>query len=326
MGISRRDLFKLTGMSLAGAALSGAGEVLGTDHPGREQAALPRRVSLLSLRPVTSCCGGCPAGCGAIGWIDDQGQLLRITGNPADPDHQGHLCPRGIAAPNLVEDPDRLLVPLRRVGPRGSGRFAPASWSEALTALGGRITRLAREKQGDRLVLLGPHDPVAGLAAERLAAAAGSPNSWHPRSTEPANLAAAARLFWGVAGVQPDLERAKLALLFGANPHETYPFWMRPPAAHWVVFDPRCSSTAGAPGCSWRPIPPGTDGLVALALARLLLAEGKHDASFLARWTDVGEEELRRHLGPYTAERVQQETGLPAEELAALALRFAAEP
>lgn len=322
MGISRRDLFKLTGVGLAGAALGGAGEVLGNLAP-RVQ---PRRISGLPLRPVASCCGGCPAGCGVVGWVDDDARLVRITGNPEDPNAQGHLCPRGIAATNGVQDPDRLLRPLKRSGPRGSGRFVEASWEEALAALGGRIGELARSKAGNGLALYGNHDVVAGLAAERLAAAAGSPQAWHPRSPEPANLAAALRLFWGVPGVLPDLERAKLALLFGANLHETHPWWMRPAAARWVVFDPRCSATAGAPGCTWRPIPPGTDGLVALAMAHVLLAEGLHDARFLARWTDVREDELRGHLAAYPPERVEEQTGLPASEVTAIARALAAEP
>ena len=69
--------------------------------------------------------------CGIIGYVKDD-RLIKVEGNPNDPNSRVHLCARGQAALNHLYHPERLLYPLKRVGERGEGKWKRISWDEAL--------------------------------------------------------------------------------------------------------------------------------------------------------------------------------------------------
>ncbi|MEL6906387.1 MAG: molybdopterin-dependent oxidoreductase, partial [Planctomycetota bacterium] len=79
---------------------------------------------------VHSMCQLCSTVCGITGIVKD-GRIIKVEGNPNDPNSRGRLCARGQAALNHQYHPERLLYPLRRVGPRGSGRWKRITWDEA---------------------------------------------------------------------------------------------------------------------------------------------------------------------------------------------------
>lgn len=319
MPLTRRELLKLGGVGAAAGVVAAAG---GDPAALPGLVAAPRRHGGRILDGHPSACGGCPRGCAVLGAVD-RGRLVRVWGDPGVRPSQRGVCPRGAAAPNLVEDVDRVLRPLRRTGPRGSGRFAEATWQQALAELGEAL-RAPPQTDVQPCATLGPYDLLGGLAAERWAAGLGSPHAWHPRTPGSANVSAACRSFWGASGAVPDLEHAELALLFGANPYAASPAAPRPGGASWIVFDPRCSETAGATGCEWVPVLPGTDGVIALSLAAALVGEKLHAAAFMARWANVADEALARYLQTYLPERVAAHVGISAERLRTLARRFAA--
>src|SRR5690606_33415193 len=103
--------------------------------------AWPKRVAKhYSIIPTI--CFNCEAACGLVAYVDhDTQQVKKLEGNPYHPGSRGRNCAKGPATLNQIHDPDRILYPMRRVGPRGSGRFERATWDEALDDLAGRIRR-----------------------------------------------------------------------------------------------------------------------------------------------------------------------------------------
>ena len=89
---------------------------------------VPRRYML-----VPTVCFNCESACGLLGWVDKETMEVRkFEGNPAHPGSRGRNCAKGPATLNQVNDPDRILYPLRRAGRRGEGKWARVTWKEAL--------------------------------------------------------------------------------------------------------------------------------------------------------------------------------------------------
>ncbi|HSO71472.1 MAG TPA: molybdopterin-dependent oxidoreductase, partial [Thermodesulfobacteriota bacterium] len=87
---------------------------------------------------VKSHCRMCHGGCGVLVYVRD-GRIAKIAGDPDCPINHGTLCSKGLGATQLVYHPDRLTYPVRRKGPKGSGRWERISWDEALNAIAEKI-------------------------------------------------------------------------------------------------------------------------------------------------------------------------------------------
>lgn len=96
------------------------------------------RTSLKSLRIIPTTCEQCPAGCGINAYLNGD-RLVQLLGNPDHPNNRGGICAKGIAGLNLVNDPERLLYPLKRKGPRGDGQWTKITWDEVYSTLAARI-------------------------------------------------------------------------------------------------------------------------------------------------------------------------------------------
>ncbi len=79
---------------------------------------------------VKSHCRMCHGGCGVLVYVKN-GRVMKISGDPECPINHGSLCSKGIASPQLAYHPDRLTHPIRRIGPKGSGRWERISWDSA---------------------------------------------------------------------------------------------------------------------------------------------------------------------------------------------------
>ena len=92
-------------------------------------------------RIVKTNCFECHAKCGVLCHVDKDGKLVGVKGNPEDPRSQGRLCGKGLSAPKILYDPDRLNYTLRRKEgtPRGGGEWEQISWDEAIEWLATRI-------------------------------------------------------------------------------------------------------------------------------------------------------------------------------------------
>ena len=93
---------------------------------------------------IPSICFNCESACGILAYVDQETlEVRKIEGNPVHPGSRGRTCAKGVVTPNQLDDPDRILYPLRRAGERGEGRWEQVSWNEALDDIGGRIRRAA---------------------------------------------------------------------------------------------------------------------------------------------------------------------------------------
>jgi anaerobic selenocysteine-containing dehydrogenase len=202
-----------------------------------------------------------------------------------------------MAAPALLRHPDRLLYPLRRTNPKGSidPGWQRIPWDEALGIAASNLRRIADES-GPEAVSFCVTTPSGTAIADglpwifRLANAFGSPNvvwtthvcNWHR------DFAPIATFGSGIG--MPDFARTGCLLLWGMNPSAT---WLamaeeikvaRQRGMKLIVIDPRSAGFAKGADV-WLRVRPGTDGVLALALANLLVQSGHYDCEFLLRHT-----------------------------------------
>ena len=131
-----------------------AGTIGPSSTPGPGRPGTERRYLLV---PTT--CFNCESACGLLAYVDrDSGQVRKFEGNPEHPGSRGRNCAKGPATLNQVTDPDRILYPLRRSGPRGGGGWERISWDEALDALAARIRAAIIEERQNEIMI--PHRPA----------------------------------------------------------------------------------------------------------------------------------------------------------------------
>ena len=283
-------------------------------------------------KQIPGMCQLCSTVCGVIGHVKE-GRLIKIEGNPRDPNSRGKLCARGHAGLNHLYHPERLLYPLKRVGERGEGKWKRISWDEALNEI---AERLKAVRESGRLEEFAFHQgrQRSKDALARFLNAFGTSTQLSHRSLCSGNRRAANLTYlWESDWDLNDVEHSRYILNFGSNAFEAHqghvPFATRiqdgrfKNGAKLVTFDVRLSNTAGASDEWFSPFP-GTDGIIALAMSRTIIEAGQHDAEFLTQWTNVSIDELRQHLEPYTPERAEAISGVAATEIRRIALEFAA--
>jgi anaerobic selenocysteine-containing dehydrogenase len=331
--MKRRTFLQLTGMTTAAAWLSGCqptNEKLIPYLVPPDEGVTPGRANYYA-----SSCRSCPAGCGILVRVSE-GRAKKIEGNPAHPVNRGRLCARGQAALQELYHPDRVTQPLKRSGPRGSGEFARISWEEGMSLLAGSLKTLQREKATDRLALLTPQ--LSGTLAELTTGfmrAFGSPHHLSFDLIGPDWLRLANRQSFGQPSLPwYDLAETRYLLSFGADFVENhlspvqygYAFGrMRQGRdtvrGHFTYVGGRMSLT-GASADRWLPARPGSEGALALGMARLILAESLFDGGSLAA-NGFRATELLRRLEAYDLPRVAEQTGLPQGTIAEVAREFA---
>src|SRR5436190_6601758 len=103
------------------------------------------------LIPTT--CFNCESACGLLAYVDKQTHEIRkFEGNPLHPASRGRLCAKGPATINQINDPDRILHPLRRVGPRGDGKWEKIGWQEAVQLIAARIRKALEQGRRNEVV------------------------------------------------------------------------------------------------------------------------------------------------------------------------------
>lgn len=331
--MKRRTFLQLGGMTVASAFLASCqsqNEKLIPYLIPPDEGVTPGKATYYA-----SSCSGCPAGCGILVRVSE-GRAKKIEGNPQHPVNRGRLCARGQATLQELYHPDRIQQPLRRSGPRGSGQFQKISWSDALNLLTGKLAELRREQNTDSLALLTPQ--LSGSLASLTGAfmrSFGSTNHLSYELLAPDWLRLANRQSFG----QPDLPFYDLAetrylLSFGADFVESHLSPVQYGNAfgrmrqgrdtvrgHFTYIGGRMSLT-GASADRWMPARPGSEGLLALGLARLILAESLYDKAALSS-NGIRPEELLARLQGYDLQRVAEETGLAKNSIVEVAREFA---
>jgi anaerobic selenocysteine-containing dehydrogenase len=273
-----------------------------------------------------ACPHDCPDTCGVITEVQD-GQAVGFRGDPDHPITHGWLCAKVRPYLEHVYHPERLLFPLRRVGPKGGGQWQRVSWSDALTEIAERW-RAIIATDGAEAILPYSYSGTLGLVQMHVA----SGRFWNrlgasqlQRSICGAAAERAVEATLGARWSQPysDVVHSKLVIIWGHNPVSTAPHFMpwlqraRRAGARLVVIDPCCTRTARSADRHLAPLP-GTDGALALALAHVLVSEGLHDENWLNAHT-VGWPQLRERIAEFPPCRAAAITGLTEHEVVELA-------
>ncbi len=298
--------------------------------------AWPRRVERhYTLVPTT--CFNCEAACGLVAYVDKESRkITKLEGNPHHPGSRGRNCAKGPATLNQVDDPDRILYPMKRTGPRGSGQFARVSWDEVLDTLAARVRKALIEGRRTE-VMYHVGRPGADGYMDRVLQAWGVDG--HNSHTNVCS--AAARLgytLWsGHDRPSPDYANAKFILLISAhletghyfNPHAQRILEAKMSGATIAACDIRLSNTASMAD-EWLPTRPGTESVMLLGFAHVILRDGLYDRDFLERWVDWRGynrargvrggfegflDDLVQAYASYTPDRVAARTGLSTEQI-----------
>jgi len=308
--------------------------------------AWPRRVEKkYSLVPTT--CFNCEAACGLVAYVDQETKAIRkIEGNPFHPGSRGRNCAKGPATLNQVNDPERILYPMKRSGPRGSGKFERVSWDEVLDTLAARIRKAIVEKRLTE-VMYHVGRPGHDGYAERVLQAWGVDGHNSHTNVCSASARLGYTLWSGYDRPSPDYANARFTLLISAhletghyfNPHAQRIIESKMKGGKIAVCDVRLSNTASMSDY-WLATRPGTEALMLLGFAHVILKEAMYDREFLESWVDwrtwlnnkgrAGEgfdaflQGLNEEYAFATPEHVAEVTGLEAETIVAVAREIGA--
>ena len=308
----------------------------------------PRRVPREYML-VPTVCFNCESGCGLTAFVDKETlEIRKLEGNPYHPGSRGRNCAKGPATVNQVNDPDRILYPLRRKPgtPRGGGQWERVSWDNVLDTFAERMHEaFAAKRPNDVLYFVGR--PGEDGFADRFLETWGSDG--HNSHTNVCSSGGRCGYgFWsGTDRPSNDFANAKFILLISAhlesghyfNPHAQRITEARHHGAKVAVIDPRLSNTATTADY-WLPAWPGTEGAVLLAVAKILLDEGWYNREFVHRWVNWRTylkhrapeaeptferfiSELRSEYARYTPEFAEAESGVPAQTTVQLAREIA---
>ncbi|MBI4986386.1 MAG: molybdopterin-dependent oxidoreductase [Rhodocyclales bacterium] len=258
----------------------------------------------------------------------ENGQVVSAAGFLNHPATRGRSAAIDAVAHLTAGDPDRVLHPLKREGNRGENRWKRISWQEALAEIA-KAVEVATAQSGAASVWLVRGEDTADGAWKRYMHTLGSPSI--VSLANDGGKKTGQKLTWGEEIEVPDFANARYILNFGSNLYETFPAHAAAVAdgraerhAKLVTFDPRMSMTAGLSD-EWVPVLPGSDGLVALAMANVIMQEGLADTAFINTWTNVSAEKLRAHLSQFTLEAAEKESGIKAAVIKRIAIEFATE-
>lgn len=286
----------------------------------------------MTTQIIPSTCSECLVRCGSLVHVED-GNVVKITGNPAHPGSLGGFCIKGMHAPIAARThPTRILHPQRRVGERGSRKWEQISWEQAFGEIADGIGEV-KAKYGS-LAIAGATPNQAqsrGIAVRQLLRSIGSPNFMINQDQCHGSRATAALLngLGGLGGSEPgsELGSAKVVLVVGKSPSESSVVdWghlkaAKSRGAQVIVVDPRQTQIARMAD-HWLPVKPGSDAALALAMAHVMFSEGLTDEEFVQNWC-TGADELRERAMQYSPEVAAQITGVPAESIVAAARLFA---
>lgn len=315
--INRRSFLKLMGWSGAGVALSGCDlPTTVTLEEGKETVVsylMPEEYVIPGLGVYyATTCQQCSAACGIQGRVRE-GRVLKVEGNPESAISNGKLCQMGQAGVQGHYNPDRIRAPLMRK----NGALTEVSWEEALEVVEKKVGP-SSGINGDRFAwLTGTVSGHQSVLIDSYLNAVGSKNHFVHEVINSSVSQSVNQNMLGEAQPRYRVDKAKLILSFGsdflgasASPVHfatQYAQFRSAPRGMLVQIEPKMTLT-GANADLWLPARPGTEGVLALGIANLLVAEQGIDASMLPP-------EVRDSLAAYDAQKVSKITGIAVERI-----------
>jgi anaerobic selenocysteine-containing dehydrogenase len=281
-----------------------------------------------------TCHHDCPDSCGWTVTVDDSGPspvAVKLRGNPEHPYSYGELCPKVNRFLDRVYSPDRVLHPLRRVGPKGSGDFEPISWDEALAEIGSRLRAVVDQYGGEAVM------PFSDAGNQSILATQGISSRFfhHIGATRLLRNICGPTVGAGVAMTNGsslgadalDLEHSKLIVMWGTNTKLTNRhLWpvvekARANGAKLVVIDPIRTLTADDADQHIQPLP-GTDIAMMLAMMHVIVRDDLLDHDWVAAHT-LGFDELAASVAGSTPAWAAEQCGVEADVIETLAREYA---
>ena len=272
-------------------------------------------------------CTICDIGC-QLRAEERNGQLHRILPHE-NPLMARNVCFKGVAAPEIHNHPDRLRVPLKRVGERGDDQWEEISYEQAMDEIAERLSGVieAHGPEAFAVSTSGWNTQTTHSMDRRFMNLLGSPNWVSGVSLCAGNTAAVNRLTYGWFP-SPDFINTKCIVLFGHNPrqHSWTPIYnminlARSQGAKVIVLDPRISDQAEVADVHLR-LRAGTDAAMCLGWLKVIFDEELYDKKFVQDWC-VGFDELKARVDEYPLERVEAITGVDRESIAEAARMYA---
>ncbi|HZQ00208.1 MAG TPA: molybdopterin-dependent oxidoreductase [Reyranella sp.] len=282
-----------------------------------------------SVRVV--CAHDCPDMCSLIATVED-GKVLRVQGDPDHPYTAGFACGKVNRDSDLVNSPERIKTPLKRIGAKGQGQFKPITWDEALDEIAAKWKAIIKES-GPLAILgyaysahqglmnrglvnglfhaLGTSRLLAGTVCDTCCEEAWNVTVGPVGSADPESV------------VHSDLVVSWGADLAATNVH----FWAlyeqqkKQRGVPLVVIDPRRTRSAKAADL-YLPIKVGTDAALALGVMHILVRDKLANRVYIAQHT-LGFDKVERDILPkFTPQRTAEITGLAAADIEKLAAMY----
>ncbi|MFB8003383.1 molybdopterin-dependent oxidoreductase [Nocardia sp. NPDC056000] len=277
-------------------------------------------------------CNLCEAICG-IAVTTTGGEITDIRGDAADPLSHGHVCPKSVSLIDIQHDPDRLRRPMRRIGEQ----WQEIGWDEAINTVVENLVRIRQQHGPDAVAVYFGNPTVHSLGAMTHGTLFGSllrtRNHFAASSVDQLPHHVVSWLLYGHQLIlpEPDLDRTRYLLMFGANPVASNGSMMTAPGmarrlreirergGRVVVIDPRRTETA-AVADEHIFVRPGTDAAVLLAMLNVMLTDGIGELpDYLTEF-----HEMCSAVAEFTPEVASRVSGIPADTITRLAREFSA--
>jgi anaerobic selenocysteine-containing dehydrogenase len=277
---------------------------------------------------VKSHCRMCHGGCGVLVYTKN-GRAAKIAGDPDCPINHGTLCTKGLASAQLAYHPDRLTYPVKRVGPKASGKWERISWDEALDTIAERINGYKRGSGAESIVMGYGTGRENEAVIYRFANLLGTPNVLTAGHFCYGPRIATSILTCGTNPIVDYENNPKCIMVWGnniviSNPDEYKgePFSVAlSKGAKLIAVDPRMTRIA-ARADVWLQLRPGTDAALALGMLNVIVNEGLYDKEFVKSHV-YGWEPFVKRVNEYPLDRVEEITWVPKEKIIQAARLFA---
>ena len=327
MALTRRQLLKFSGLGLLGAVVFAGCRIPDREFIAESPVMIPEDlvrgddVYYATLaRPNT--------GVESVLVRVMQGRAKKIEGNPDYPMSRGKHSAQAEATLQELYHPDRIATPLRRVGERGSGEFESISWDEALNELTGKLSEYM-DKPDSVAMITAPLRGALGTVVDRFAENYGARRFSFEAVDQTVVRTAFNRMYGQNRLPSFDVQNAHYVLSFGAD---FLSHWHAPLHYNWqygefrgetggrgklVQIEPRFSLTA-ANADKWVYVNPGTEGVLAIAIAKAILENGDGDLDMMAALKET----INARALPMNT--VEELTGVKADVIETIAHDFAA--
>lgn len=296
---------------------------------------------------VPTVCFNCEAACGLVAYVDKKTfEVKKFEGNPYNPASRGRNCSKGPATINQVNDPERILYPLKRVGNRGEGKWERVSWNEVLDTVAEKIRSAIKANRKNEIMYHVGRPGEDGFVERTLQAWGVDAHNSHTNvCSSSARLGYA--LWMCYDRPSPDYTNARFILLLSSHleaghyfaPHAQRIIDAKSAGAKIAVIDTRLSNTASMADY-WLPTQPGSEAAVLLAMANVIINENLYNKEFVRKWVNWEEflryeypnvpvtfenfyDKLKEVYSTFTPEYAQDESGLDQKKIVQVAREIA---